>query len=216
MKKDTFVPYKFIDNLENQKPKKVSDEKFSEMLGVSYNTYKQWKYHPEKHQPKLSNAVKAAAACGVSIDYLCGIDPYKNKGDKEISEITGLNQQAIDTLRLLKKLSKDINQDSLYVLNFILSDEKLFFEFIDSLKLYIDNPYTIPLHTEKGALTESKEGCFFAGRETPLMCADGKPHKYKKGFSYIAVDLSIFETWAKDKMQKVIDTWQRRFRSDQK
>ena len=59
----------------------------------------------------------------VSFDYLLGIDDFRNKGNKEFSELTGLSDESIEVLRNNKKSG---NNQYLQILDLLLSDEELF------------------------------------------------------------------------------------------
>lgn len=104
-----------IDELINEF--NYSGENLAELLGYSdkssisglrHSNIKK-RYFPEEEKTKnkgkgdisSKDLICLSRAFGVSVDYILGLSEYRNIGNKEIMEITGLSEEAIETLRTL-------------------------------------------------------------------------------------------------------------------
>ena len=83
-----------------RKSKNLTQEQISKELGCDIKSYRSWE-RGEK-PPSTVFLLGLSSLLGVSIDYILGNTNYTHIGNKEISEITGLNQNSIDILRAIK------------------------------------------------------------------------------------------------------------------
>jgi transcriptional regulator with XRE-family HTH domain len=107
-------------------------------------------------------------------DYLLGIRDTKTVDENiaMVSRVTGLNEQAIESLRKIKECAEQdaTIKDDLNMLNFIMSDFDIFDTFISHIKLYVNSTeYTKPLYYDY------LKNCF-AEYDTPDIFRDG--HTY--------------------------------------
>lgn len=87
-----------LENLRNMRNKKgYSQQEIAEVLDIGQDTYSDYELGktpiPSHILIQLSNIL------GVSCDYILGLTDSLNIGNKEIEDMTGLNEQAIENLR---------------------------------------------------------------------------------------------------------------------
>ena len=139
-------------------------------------------------QPEQVQAI--ATAFNLSENYVMGLCNEKwidtgKIGNTEISEVTGLNNKAINNIRELKKLSgTHTHSDYTDTLNFILSDQGRIMRFLEWLQMYISD-YDLPEYRYIIEIPNDKKG---------TVHGDYLPQ--------------ILETSAKDQLSKILIEWQ--------
>ena len=156
---------------------------------------------------------------------LCEYD-CKTQSNAAISEITGLSDNAINTL---KKVSESKNEYRKYevlhlidTLNLIMDEPMLFMYFLDYIGDYIDNKYTIPLHydNEINDYTESIA-------ELPRLSLVDVPKKEKEKYivlgapnnnpdnpkKYIHRQISVdfIKTYYIDRIRQILESWAKEY-----
>ena len=147
MRKVIDIPIWYKKNriVELRKESGYNQTQVSEKIGCVLKTYQN--YEQGHNYPTLEYASKLANLYNVSIDYLLGRSDCRNIEDSYISEKTGLNDNAIQTLKSLKS-TYDF-EHTMNILNFIMTDTCLFGSFLGYLRDYIEPNYTIPIHPER-------------------------------------------------------------------
>ncbi len=84
---------------ELMKEKGYSNNKISELVGVDRKTIQNWLNPRESTIPNAERLYTLADILNVSADYLIGRDNARHIGNKEIKDITGLSEEAIEVLR---------------------------------------------------------------------------------------------------------------------
>lgn len=101
---------------------------------------------------------------GCSADYLLGFISQPIHEETDIEKTIGLNDASVATLKRVVAFRTYFPEDAetshifenerreIKILNYVIGDTERFLRFLSNLSVYIDNPYTIPLHydTEKG------------------------------------------------------------------
>ncbi|MFQ7287473.1 MAG: helix-turn-helix domain-containing protein [Lacrimispora saccharolytica] len=156
---------------------------------------------------------------------LCEYD-CKIQSNAAISEITGLSDNAINTL---KKVNENKDEYRRYevlhlidTLNLIMDEPISFMLFLDHIGDYIDNKYTIPLHydSEINDYTESIS-------EPPRLSLVDVPRKEKERYIVLGapnnnpdnpekyihrqIPVSFAETYHIDTIRKVLDVWKKEY-----
>lgn len=181
----------------------LTTAEFSEKIGVPENTIHQWLYNSTR-LPNTEGVLKISNAFGFSTDYILGQIDFTQIGNKEISAITGLNDKAINTLRLMKQIAeneksaketgqiKSVNQDYTETLNFILSDPAQFMRFMEYLQMYINNY----------SLTDfDKHPCILQNDKTGLQICE--------------TPSALLENHAQNQITKILFEWQQK-KNDQR
>lgn len=157
---------------------------------------------------------------------LCEYD-CKIQSNAAISEITGLSDNAINTL---KKVNENKDEYRRYevlhlidTLNLIMDEPISFMLFLDHIGDYIDNKYTVPLHYDnKGNdYTESIA-------EPPRLSLVDIPRKEKEKYIVLGapnnnpdnpekyihrqIPVSFVETYHIDTIRKVLDVWKKEYK----
>ncbi len=128
-------------------------------ISVEVKTYRSWEigYYKDNVQmfPKIDNEKLEALAdlYNVSVDYILGRSKCTSVENEKIREIIGLNDHSIETLKNIKR-SYHFEKD-LEILNYIMSDTRIFGQFLSCVKDYIETDYTIPLHPEHDEKTKN-------------------------------------------------------------
>ena len=84
-------------------------------------------------KPPVENAIVLAEFFDVSLNYLYGLSNSKREENQELVDSLGLSDKSIDAL---KKIVKKNDEDSLYIINEIISDEDFIKYFAEYLKAY--------------------------------------------------------------------------------
>lgn len=147
MKRKKFTKIPILERMKDLKDETgYTHKKISELSGIPFDTVKKWFADSSQAIPEVENLPKIAKAFGVSVDYLICNTEYRNIGNKEISEQTGLSERSIDTLRQINKDSADKDKNLLPLMDFIMSDPELFIAFLSNIKLYVCGvPFTVPV-----------------------------------------------------------------------
>lgn len=114
MDKGSLLPFR-LKSL--RKEKKYTQAYIAEQLNVTVKTYRSWesgelrgtsneKNYPSTDSEKL---IKLAKIYNVSVDYLLGLSDYRSVDKSYIGEITGLSDDAIEMLKILKKYKEESN-----------------------------------------------------------------------------------------------------------
>lgn len=96
-----------------------TQREFARAIGCSLSTYQSWikpKYQAYKDgyafvTPGIDMAMKICDICHVSLDYLFGRTDYTTVTNENISDITGLNNNAINTLISWNEYEKRMDDD---------------------------------------------------------------------------------------------------------
>lgn len=87
-----------LENLRTRRIEKgYTQQTLSECLEIGQDTYSD--YELGKSPIPSNTLVKLSSILAVSCDYILGVSDTLNIGNKEVEEITGLNEQAIENLR---------------------------------------------------------------------------------------------------------------------
>lgn len=91
----------------------------------------------------------------VTSDYLLGLRDTKpvDENIAMISKVTGLSNDAIETLKSLKNVY-DFDKD-MKIFNYIMSDRRLFSLFLSDLRNYIEPEYDVPIHPVQDEKTKN-------------------------------------------------------------
>lgn len=151
-------------------------------------------------------------------DYLLGFtgEPSKNEDRLTVSNVTGLNGNAIKTLEILK------GSECTDILNYIMDDYYTFATFLSNLSLYFDNEYDTPVHfdKEKGIFVESGDIT-----ENSIVRTNGERYLSvgkrldndvcgHPAYKSISVPVSILESHALHCIQETINLWKQKYRGE--
>ncbi len=162
------------------KEKKMTYKRLTEETGINENTIDKWLNGVNEPLPSLNKIYKVAQALDVSIDYFVNPDmTCRTFSNQKISEQTGLSDEAIEGLKLIRKddiESDDLNKmaqmikktDSdfhimlrrrMTIVNFLLSHYDILEEYIDAFVKYATpNDFTVPvIRTNDGKWTPFNE-----------------------------------------------------------
>lgn len=169
--------------------------------------------HLNANTPKKLQGEFAMAYCRLfkcDADFLLGNIDLPTREDTDINKITGLDDNAIQTLKILKR------SEYSDLINFIMSDYAIYGRFLSNLSLYLDNDYDTPIHFDKktGRYVESEEP------EETIMFTNGKKkiaigkklNSEVLGFpeyGTIHVPVTILESHALHCIQKQLDEWKK-------
>lgn len=128
---------RFREKTGNDKVKEIAEK-----LNVSIDTVKKWKSPASDTLPKEDNLSQICAEYHCTRDYLFGYDESYSLQYEKITELTGLSSPAIDTLQ--QESSEDGRIGRIKMLNYILSDRKVFSDLMDNLiSLYYPSMITM-------------------------------------------------------------------------
>lgn len=128
-------------------------------ISVEVKTYRSWEigYYKDNVQmfPKIDNDKLEALAdlYNVSVDYILGRSNCTSVENQKIKEITGLSNDAIETLKSLKNVY-EFDKD-MKIFNYIMSDRQLFSLFLSDLRNYIESGYNVPIHPVQDEKTKN-------------------------------------------------------------
>ena len=134
--------YRFLEmRVDTLVSKKMTQGKLAKELNIDRNRIQQLETSP-KVIPKEEELRAYCEHFNTTSDYLLGIRKTKplDENIAMINKSTGLNEKAIETLKILKK------SEYIDIINFIMSDYALFGRFLSNLSLYFDNDYDTPVH----------------------------------------------------------------------
>ncbi len=150
-------------------------------------------------------------------DYLLGNINLPTREDTDINKKTGLNENAIQTLKILKR------SDYIEFINFIMKDYAKFGRFLSSISLYFDNDYDTPVHydTEKQIYVESEEPedtIMLFGNEKTIVVGrkTGDEVLGYPAYETIHLPTTILESHAMHCIQLQLDEWKQDFNKERK
>lgn len=83
----------------------LSQKEVSEQIGFDFKTYRNWETN--KNLPSGNAIISLCELYGVSADFILGLSEFRNIGNKEISQSTGLSDKSIEVLRFLNSFSEE-------------------------------------------------------------------------------------------------------------
>ena len=101
-----------------RKEKKQTQEKISEQIGCGIVSYRNWE--KGKCFPDTVYLIELSKLFDVSCDYILGLTDFKNIGNKEVSEITSLSDEAVEVLRYLSRYKYQTNKNTISLINRVL------------------------------------------------------------------------------------------------
>lgn len=139
---------------------RFTQENVAIKIGVTTKTYRTWEKDIEKMKSgiKSINLIALAHLYSVSTDYILGLSNCKNVSNHYISEKTGLNDDSINALELLKLQDENEkrNQKNLNLENGISLVDIMNFTFkwsieniLNSIRDFIYAKYKIPVYYDK-------------------------------------------------------------------
>ena len=160
------------------------------------------------------------------IGYLLREYDCRTQSNADISEATGLSDNAINTL---KKVSENRDKYRKYnllhlidTLNLIMDEPMAFMLFIDHIGDYIDNKYTIPLHFDNN-LNDYTESISAPPKMTLIDASVKEKEKYivlgalnhnsdsSEQYIHRQIPVSFIETYHMDSIRKVLDVWKNNY-----
>ena len=219
MKNDTNVYKELRESTETDKTPALTQGQLSALFHEKGFTISQSvisKLETNKNTPPTTSyeIIKAySKVFNTTADYLLGLRDTKpiDENIAMVNRITGLNENAINTLKNFLFL------DNGYIdtLNFILS-HGYFFEFIRGLKLYIENNYNTVMIDKIVPGTKSVE---YVPREVPEINKDGKEifwlgKKTNNGYSCIPLSTDIVEAHAMLIIQDALKKFQEKYKKE--
>lgn len=116
--------------------KKITQSELSKALNVAKTTIAS--YEQGINEPGLSMLVKISQYFDVTTDYLIGLSEGRSVDNQEISQKIGINDEAINTLRQLKKLSliNVHNRSQMENVNALIGD----FDALSAISDYLISP----------------------------------------------------------------------------
>ena len=135
--------------IELRKNKGLTQEQLAEKLNISRDSVNSWENAKKERLPAIDKLKLLAKYFDVSVDYLLGRSDYTQIGNKEISEMTGLSDKAINKLRLVcrsdqtitesnKRNLERIENDSSSVSPVLLKERMSFLNFLLESKRFIN------------------------------------------------------------------------------
>lgn len=208
--------YRFLEmRVDTLGRKKMTQGELAKELNIDRNRIQQLETSP-KVIPKEEELRAYCEHFNTTSDYLLGIRKTKplDENIAMINKSTGLNEKAIETLKILKK------SEYIDIINFIMSDYALFGRFLSNLSLYFDNDYDTPVHYDKklGICVESDDIT-----DSPIISTNGEKYMSigKKldydvcgnpAYETIHVPVSILESHALHCIQAQIDDWKQKYK----
>lgn len=229
MKKSCELPFSCQRLKELRKENKYTQDYVAKQIGVEVKTYRSWEigYYKDNVQmfPKIdSDKLELLSDLyGVSVDYILGRSKCRIVENEKIREVTGLNDKSIETLKSIKKtfhFEKDIE-----ILNYIMSDESNFGQFLSCIKDYIEPGYTIPLHPEQdpknkntkyvenlnvetnNSILANRERYMYVGKKSGEY--NGEPLYDTKG-----IPISQLSTLNLLHIQEILQAWKKNYNKD--
>lgn len=163
MKTRNKLPKSRLQVLREQKG--LTQEQVKDLVKCDLKSYRDWEKN--KRYPSADNLVQLSQLFGVSTDYLLGLSDYTNIGNKEMSEVTGLSEHAIDILRTIN--SNRPGGEMYPQLLSIIIGSSYFIAFIQQIRHYARQIEKIRAELEEGnpddlALIESLSFTYRAGK----------------------------------------------------
>lgn len=164
----------------------------------------------------LDFLIAFADICKCDVGYLLGEYDHRTIENEDISNITGLSESAIETLKTLKSYTEKYQDVSgrfteLDCLNYIMNDSHQFMEFLDNTASYIDNDFTTPLHYEDKLPVASQQPNGFP--EITIGKPIGEFPDGKTMFSLRGMPLEVVETHFFLEAQNAIRDWKKQYQN---
>ena len=153
----------------------------------------------------------------VTSDYLLGLRETKTVDENlaMINKVTGLDDNAINTLKKLNTIDKGII--SIDTLNFIMKDFYTFSLFLSNIHNFISGDYDTPIYFERGkngkGYSKPKIGADIK-KESPLSSEEEKKENYlyiqnsnSKDKGYIIIPVSMTKTFFMDCIRQQLELW---------
>ena len=142
------LPTRCIRLKELRTKHKYSQANIAQILNVTTKTYRTWEigyYHSKSNAtifPSISceHIEKLSDIYNVSTDYILGKSDCLSVENEEIHKLTGLNNNAIETLKFMNK-NKDIS-----TLNYIMDDSLSFSFFMSHIKYFLNGSFDTPVY----------------------------------------------------------------------
>ncbi len=99
----------------------MTQEQVAAVIGCTPKTYRSWEKYGEL--PNTKDLIGLANLFDVSIDYLLGLSDYEKPEYKMISELTGLDGEAVKALCPQKKSEHIEHEDVISALNMLLASD---------------------------------------------------------------------------------------------
>lgn len=203
-----------------RKDNKYTQETIAKKLKVTVKTYRTWENG--YYNPTFNTTIFPSISCehletlsviyNVSTDFILGKSDCLSVENEEIHKLTGLDNNAIETLKFL---NKDKNIDTL---NFIMNDYLSFSFFISHIKYFINGNFDTPVYfTHSNDKHNSIQGPIIGAdpiKESPII------PKYRKSEnniyiqdsssedkSYISVPVSMTQTYFMDCIHEQLKLW---------
>ena len=127
----------------------LTQEQLAKNLNISRDSVNSWENDSNNRFPAIDKLILLAEYFKVSVDYLLGRSEYTQIGNKEISEMTGLSDKAINKLKLVcrsdqtitesnKRNLERIENDSSSVSPVLLKERMSFLNFLLESKRFIN------------------------------------------------------------------------------
>ena len=147
--------YRFLEmRVDSLGRKKMTQGELAKELNIDRNRIQQLETS-SKVIPKEEELRAYCEYFNTTSDYLLGIRNTKplDENMAMISKTTGLNENAIEALKIIKR------SDYINTLNFIMRDYALLGTFLSNIELYLNNKFDTPVHFDDrlGIFVESKD-----------------------------------------------------------
>lgn len=170
MKKGKILPKrKGIDILaekleEIRTERDLNQAEFCDVLKESDRNYRGWVKGKPDHdtegkpirvrtEPSIDKLLSIADKLGVSLDYLFGRSQYQTVDNDLIGEVTGLNDEAINTLRALAYVDIKHKERYMTVVNHFLSSDNIEL-LMGAIRFFVE--YALPFMYSVPVMTDSK------------------------------------------------------------
>lgn len=189
-------------------------------IGCVLKTYQN--YEQGHNFPTLEYATNLADLYKVSIDYLLGKSDYTYVENEEIGKITGLSDDAIETLKSLKNVY-DFDKD-MKIFNYIMSDRQLFSLFLSDLRNYIEPGYNVPIHPVQDEKTKNIKYVANIDIESDSILANterrlyvGKENGEFNGeplYDIMGIPISSLDSLSILQIQEILQTWKKNYKKE--
>ena len=228
MKKSSLVPRRCEILKTLRTSHKYTQEYVAQQVGVSKKTYRSWEIGEYKNNSQNYPSMDCdklemlASLYNVSTDYLLGRNECTTVENEKIHEITGLSDDAIETLKSLK-IAYRFDED-MKIFNYIMSNRRLFSIFLSNLSDYIQPEYDVPIHpeqdektknikyvesvdSESNSISVNKERCIYVGKENGEF--NGKPL-----YDIKSIPVSQLSTLNLLQIQEILQKWKDNYKKE--
>ena len=183
----------------------------AQKINIALKTYQQ--YERSENIPPADICVMLSSLYNVSIDYLLGIDDCTTVTKQNISDMTGLDDTAIDSLQMLKTdndyIKKGIqlpDKNGIEILNLLLTNPALMNQLLQGISDYLKPAYSVPVyHDKKGnpVVPDSKYDVMTSGNHELRTLTLAKNKDTPNDNTFLFIDTAFLETVA---LKKITDT----------